>query len=70
MKNNRLVVERLTTIEDADRSFDIDFWQAQDTTARFSAAWEMAVFAHRRQGKNDSELRLQRTIESLKRRES
>ena len=70
MKNKQLVMERMIRIEDADRSFDIEFWQSQDTTARFTATWEMAVFAYQRQGKNKNELRLQRTAEHIERRES
>ena len=59
------VMEGLSRIDELDRSFDIEFWQRQDSNARFGAAWELVVFAHRRKGRDDSELRLQRTIESL-----
>lgn len=70
MSSNRkpgLVMERKGRIEDLDRSFDIEFWQAQDSSARFSAAWELVVFAHKIKGKDVSELRLQRHIEKLQR---
>ena len=60
-----LVMERLGRIQDMDRSFDLAFRQAQDTTARFRAAWELAVHYNRRQGKSDDELRLQRSVERL-----
>lgn len=63
-----LVMERLGRIEDLDRSFDIAYWQAQDATARMSAAWDLVVFYHRLKGSTD-ELRLQRSVESLQRRE-
>ena len=61
------VMERLSRIDELDRSFDIEFWQRQDSNARFGAAWELVVFAHRRKGRDESELRLHRTIESLER---
>lgn len=61
------VMEGLSQIEDLDRSFDIEYWQRQDSAARFEAAWELVVFAHERKGGDGSELRLQRTIEYLER---
>lgn len=64
------VMEKLGRLEDLDRSFDIEFWQRQDSNARFSAAWELVVFAHQHKGRDGAELRLQRAIESLERRES
>ena len=63
-----LVMERLGRIGDMDRSFDLAFWQAQDTTARFRAAWELVVHYNRRQGRSDDELRLQRAVEHLQRK--
>ena len=73
MKNDRkakngtalLVMEKLSPMETLDRSFDIEFWQRQDATARFSAAWELVEFAHQLKGRDAAELRLQRTLESL-----
>jgi hypothetical protein len=59
------VREGLTRIEDLDRSFDIEYWQRQDSAAQFEAAWELVVFAHERKGSDGSELRLQRTIEHI-----
>lgn len=52
-------------LDDLDRSFDLIFWQAQEDTARFVAAWELVQLAHRLSGKDDSQLRLQRTVETL-----
>jgi hypothetical protein len=66
-RSSDFIMEGLSRIEDSDRSFDIEFWQRQDSTARFAAAWELAVFAHSRKGQNGSELRLQRTVEHLER---
>ena len=64
-----VVMERMGKMKDLDRSFDLLFWQAQDTTARFRAAWELVVHYNRRQGRSEDELRLQRTVERLQRRE-
>lgn len=63
----RFVMERKGKLEDLDRSFDLTFWQAQDDTARFAAAWEMVVLAHRLKGRDDSQLQLQRSVESFQR---
>ena len=51
----RVVMERLTRLADADRSFDIEFWQRQGDAAIFAAAWEMVVFAHKFKGRDVSE---------------
>jgi hypothetical protein len=64
---SNFVMEGLSRIEDLDRSFDIEFWQRQDSNARFAAAWELVVFAHERKGEDEAELRLQRAIEYLER---
>lgn len=57
-------------MEDLDRSFDFNFWQDQDSTARFAAAWELARNYHVNVlGEDESQLRLQRSIAVLKQRE-
>ncbi len=63
--NSSFVMEKLTVLETMDRSFDLEFWQRQDATARFSAAWELVEFAHKLKGRDATELRLNRTLESL-----
>ncbi len=60
-------MERMVRLEDADRSFDVEFWQRQGTDAIFAAAWEMVVEHWRMKGGDESELELQRTVESLRR---
>ncbi len=69
-EHNRLVMMRVGKVADMDRSFDIEFWQSQDDTARFDAAWELVVFAHGLKGQTEDELRLQRSVESIERSES
>lgn len=67
MKRTGIVMERKGKLEELDRSFDIAFWQAQEPTARFAAAWELVIRAHRLQGKDVSKLRLQRSVEHFQR---
>ena len=68
--NPRLVMERLVRVEDADRSFDIEFWQRQGDEAIFAAAWEMVVFAHEFKGRDAGELTFQRTLTKIQRASS
>ena len=61
------VMERFGPIEEAGRSFDIEYWQRQGDAAIYRAAWELVEFYHRQQGMEPDELRLQRSIETLQR---
>lgn len=63
----RSIMERKGKLEDLDRSFDLQFWQAQTDTARFEAAWELVVTAYQLRGKDVRQLRLQRSVETLQR---
>ncbi len=65
--NPRLVMERHGKLEDLDRSFDLQFWQAQSDTARFEAAWDLVLTAQRMQGRHVRQLRLQRSVETFQR---
>ena len=68
-KQKRLVMSRLVKRDEQnDRSFDIEFWQRLTDSQRLDAAWDMVVFAHTAKGKDPDELRLQRSVENLKRR--
>lgn len=65
-----LVMARLDRdIRTMDRSFDIAYWQAQSSGARIRAIWELVVFAHEMKGGHRNELRFDRTVGSLQRRE-
>ncbi|MFZ1754676.1 MAG: hypothetical protein WBO46_07450 [Caldilineaceae bacterium] len=57
------VKERYGRIEEMDRSFDIEFWQAQSPTARFDAAWELVLHYARVKGIDERQLRLDRSVE-------
>jgi hypothetical protein len=59
-------VERYGRLKDMDRSFDIAYWQRLGPEAIFEAAWQLVVEAHARGG-DESELELQRTVESFQR---
>ena len=61
------IIEQVGKIEEMDRDFDLEFWQRQDSTARFSAVWELVVYYHSRRGINVNEFRLQRTVEEVQR---
>jgi hypothetical protein len=55
--------ERTGRIDHLDRSFDIDFWQAQGDEAIVRAALEMAVEYHvYRLGDRPDHLRLERSV--------
>jgi hypothetical protein len=60
-------MERFGNIKDADRSFDIEYWQRQGDAAIYRAAWELIEFYHRQQGMKPDQLGLQRSIESFQR---
>lgn len=53
-----------------DRSFDLEFWQEVGADGRFEAAWQMVQDAYRIKGLNPVELRLQRSVQNIKRRKS
>ena len=68
-EKGRLVMTRLGRMSDGDdRSFDIEFWQSLTDDQRLAAAWELVEDAHVLKGGNPDELRLQRSVTSLKRR--
>lgn len=66
--NRSNVTERFGNLQDLDRSFDIEFWQAQDAKARFDATWELITHANRVKGKDVRQLRLQRTTEHFQKK--
>lgn len=66
-KKPPLVMRQMGKIKDMNREFDVAFWQAQNTTARLDAGWELVAYYLKRKGRVN-ELRLQRTVESLQRK--
>ena len=65
MRTNFL--ERKGKIEDLDRSFDLQFWQAQPPEVRFNVAWDLIVHYARVKGLDVRQLRLQRSVEAFQR---
>jgi hypothetical protein len=63
------IIERRGKLEELDRSFDLQFWQAQSPQARFEAAWELIVHASDIKGKDVRQLRLQRSIATFQRQQ-
>lgn len=63
----RKFMEKRGKIQDLDRSFDLEFWQAQTPQARFDALWELIVHAHLARGNDVRQLRLDRTVENFQR---
>mgnify|MGYP007083609471 FL=1 len=60
-------IERTGRLEDLDRSFDIQFRQAQPSSARFEAAWQLVLHAAKVKGLDVRQLRLQRSVASFQR---
>ena len=50
-----------------DRSFDLQFWQAQPPQARFDAVWELITHAAKVKGTDVRQLRLQRSVTNFQR---
>jgi hypothetical protein len=65
----RTVTEWYGKIEDAERFPDLEYWQSKDDAARFAAVWELVIEAHLIKGEDLRGARLQRSVESLQRRE-
>jgi len=64
---NTSILERKGKITDLDRSFDLQFWQAQSSQDRFDATWELIVHAWRVKGNDVRQLRLHRSVETFQR---
>jgi hypothetical protein len=62
-ERTEFVIERFGNLHDADRSFDIEYWQRQGDAAIFQAAWELAELYHLDRGMTPDELRLDRSVE-------
>lgn len=61
------VMWRSVALDQAERDFDLVFWQSQPPAARFAAAWELVQTAWTMKGKPAHELQLQRTAVHLER---
>jgi hypothetical protein len=61
--------ERIVPLSKADRTFDIEFWQAQSASARFRAAFDMLKYFYKLKGEriNAHTFRMKKSVEHLKR---
>lgn len=65
--NQEFQMMRFGKIDDMDKSFDIEYWQRQKSGERMAAVWEMVTSYHLKKTGDQSELRLQRTVEHFQR---
>jgi hypothetical protein len=66
----RVIMARKTTLEKADRSFDLEFWQRMGSRARFAAAWQMVNEFRVIRGLHGRQPRLQRSVTRIQQRGS
>ena len=69
MKPRQGTMTKLSRIGESDREFDLTFWQSLPPSARMAAFWDMTVFHHKLKKRPPDELRLNRTIATLRPRE-
>ena len=55
---------------DDDRGAEYEYWAKLGDTERFRVTWELVVQAHEILGQSENELRLQRSVENIKRTRS
>jgi hypothetical protein len=67
-KNGKKIWVRKVTLKNADRDFDLMFWQSCGAEARFSASWQMLKEFELLKGRGGSgaKFRLRRTIQNIK----
>ena len=66
---DRNIVERYGKLKELDRSFDLEFWQAQPPKVRFDATWDLIVHHAKVRAIDVRQLRFQRSVESFQRQE-
>ena len=66
--NKKKIWEKIALLSKADRSFDIEFWQAQTPGMRFRVTFDMLKELYRLKGRkvDARTFRLQRSVESFK----
>ncbi len=65
---DRIKMARLVRREEEDREFDLDFWQSLGDAKLFAAAWDLVVTAATARGADEDQLRLQRSVATVRRR--
>jgi len=66
-KGRKKIWVRICKIKEADRTFDILFWQSLSANKRFEATWQMLKEYEMIKGRrSETKLRLQRTVQNIK----
>jgi len=60
---------RLVKREEADRSFDYEFWQNLSANERFAAMWQLVIDIRILRGEDEVEPRLRRHVQNIKYRQ-
>lgn len=64
---SKIRMAKLVKLDEADRSFDLEFWGKMGAEKRFKAAWDMVLEVNAIKGKEVNESRLQRHVQNIKR---
>ncbi len=70
MSEKKIVMSKLVSLNEMDRSFDLEFWDKVGVNGRFEAMWQMVLEVQAMKGKNVEQFRLQRSVQNIKRRKS
>jgi hypothetical protein len=65
---DRKITARLVKRGEAEKEFDRAFWREVDSDTKFKIMWQMVVESYLFQGKDIAELRLQKSVENVRRR--
>ena len=57
---------RMVKREEADRSFDYEFWQNLSANERFAAMWQLVIDIRILRGEDEVEPRLRRHVQHIK----
>lgn len=69
MRKRKIIMARLISRKQDDRSFDVEFWRRVGAEGRFAAMWQMVKEVLLIRGGDGHVPRLQKNVERLIRRE-
>jgi hypothetical protein len=64
-RNRAGAMARLVRRQDADRSFDYEFWQNLSAEERFAAMWQLVIDLRILRGEDEAEPRLLRHVQNI-----
>ncbi|MGH7598351.1 MAG: hypothetical protein ACREOI_18500 [bacterium] len=64
-RNRPGTMARLVKRQDADRSFDYEFWQNLSAEERFAAMWQLVIDMRILRGEEEAEPRLLRHVQNI-----